>query len=215
MNVNDLASLAQCKVEDVAHWMAPIEAAMGEFQIDTAARQAAFLAQIVHESDGLGRVVENLSYSASRLVAVWPHHFYLPPDDPNGRHDAIQYEHRPEPLANLVYAHRLGNGPEATGDGWRFRGRGLVQLTGRRLYTEAGEALQLDLVNQPDLLLEPERAARAAGWYWQHIGGNALADEGTQDAFERLTVAINGQLIGEDHRLALWKRAESLLGAVG
>lgn len=90
-----------------------------------------------------------------------------------------------------------------------------MQLTGRRLYTEAGEALQLDLVNQPDLLQEPEQAARAAGWYWQHIGGNAMADEGTQGAFERLTVAINGELIGEDHRLALWKRAESLLGAVG
>jgi putative chitinase len=90
-----------------------------------------------------------------------------------------------------------------------------VQLTGRRLYTEAGEALQLDLFNQPDQLLEPEQAARAAGWYWQHIGGNALADEGTQDGFERLTVAINGDLIGLDHRLVLWKRAESLLSVLG
>lgn len=215
MNVNDLAALAQRPASEVAPWLPPIAAAMDEFQIDSAARQAAFLAQIVHESDGLGRVVENLSYSAPRLVAVWPHHFYLPPDEPNGRHDATQYEHRPEPLANLIYAHRMGNGPEASGDGWRFRGRGLVQLTGRRLYTGAGEALQLDLVNQPDLLLEPEPAARAAGWYWQHIGGNALADEGTQDAFERLTVAINGELIGEDHRFALWKRAESLLSVVG
>lgn len=215
MNLNDLAALAERPVSDVAPWLQPIAAAMDEFQIDSAARQAAFLAQIVHESDGLGRVVENLSYSAPRLVAVWPHHFYLPPDEPNGRHDAAQYEHRPEPLANLIYAHRLGNGPETSGDGWRFRGRGLVQLTGRRLYTEAGEALQLDLVNQPDLLQEPEQAARAAGWYWQHISGNALADEGTQDAFERLTVAINGDLIGEDRRFALWKRAGSLLGAVG
>ncbi|RJP70848.1 MAG: glycoside hydrolase family 19 protein [Comamonadaceae bacterium] len=215
MNVNDLAALAQRPVSEVAPWLQPIAAAMDEFQIDSAARQAAFLAQIAHESDGFGRVVENLSYSAPRLVAVWPHHFYLPPDDPNGRHDATQYEHRPEPLANLVYANRLGNGPEGSGDGWRFRGRGLVQLTGRRLYTEAGEALQLDLLNQPDQLLEPEQAARAAGWYWQHIGGNALADEGTQDGFERLTVAINGDLIGLDHRLVLWKRAESLLSVLG
>lgn len=215
MNTNDLAVLAERPASEVAPWLQPIAAAMDEFQIDSAARQAAFLAQIVHESDGLARLVENLSYSAARLTAVWPHHFYLPPDDPGNRYDATAYEHRPEPLANLVYAHRLGNGPETSGDGWRFRGRGLVQLTGRRLYTEAGEALQLDLANQPDLLLAPEQAARAAGWYWQHINGNALADEGTQDAFERLTVAINGDLIGLEHRAALWKRAESLLSVIG
>lgn len=215
MNVNDLAALAERPDSEVAPWLEPIAAAMDEFQIDGPARQAAFLAQIVHESDGLTRVVENLNYSAPRLVAVWPHHFYLPPDDAKGRYEASQYAHRPEPLANLIYAQRLGNGPVESGDGWRFRGRGLVQLTGRRLYTEAGEALGLDLVNQPDLLQSPEPAARAAGWYWQHIGGNALADEGSQDAFERLTVAINGDLIGEDHRFALWKRAGSLLSVAG
>lgn len=215
MNVDDLAALAQRTAEDIGHWLEPIEAAMHEFGIDSTARQAAFLAQIVHESDGLGQLVENLNYSAQRLTVVWPHHFYLPPDEPGNRHDANAYAHHPEALANLIYANRLGNGHEDSGDGWHFRGRGLVQLTGRRLYTEAGEALGIDLVNQPDRLLEPLQAARAAGWYWAHIQGNALADEGSQDAFDRLTVAINGELIGQPHRVALWRHAESLLSAVG
>jgi putative chitinase len=215
MNANDLAALTERPVDAVAPWLQPITAAMSEFQIDTAARQAAFLAQIVHESDGLARLVENLNYSAARLTAVWPRHFYLPPDAPKGRQDASQYEHQPEALANLVYASRLGNGAQASGDGWRFRGRGLVQLTGRALYTEAGDALGLDLVNQPDRLFEPVAAARAAGWYWQRIRGNADADEATPAAFQRLTVAINGDLIGQDHREALWRRARTLLGATG
>ncbi|MGE0350421.1 glycoside hydrolase family 19 protein [Hydrogenophaga sp.] len=215
MNASDLASLTARPETDVATWVQPIEAAMSEYGVDTPERQAAFLAQIVHESDGLARLEENLNYSASRLTAVWPHHFYLPPDDAGTREDASQYEHRPELLANLVYAGRLGNGPSASGDGWRFRGRGLVQLTGRTLYTEAGEAMQIDLVNQPDLLLEPIQAARAAGWYWRRIDGNAAADQATPAAFQRLTVAINGDLIGQDHREALWRRAQTLLGVSG
>lgn len=215
MNANDLAVLANRPAGQMTAWLQPIATAMHECQIDSASRQAAFLAQIVHESDGLGRLEENLNYSAGRLTVVWPRHFYLPPDEAGGRHDALQYEHRPQALANLIYANRLGNGPESSGDGWHFRGRGLMQLTGRRLYTAAGAALQLDLVNQPDLLLDPWHATRAAGWYWWQIGGNAMADEATQEAFERLTVAINGALIGMDHRLALWRRARSLLCVEG
>lgn len=214
MNDNDLALLTARPGAEVAMWVQPIAAAMAEFHIDTPTRRAAFLAQVLHESDGLRRLDENLNYSAKRLTEVWPRHFYLPPEDAKGRSDAGAYEHRPEPLANAIYANRLGNGSEASGDGWRFRGRGLVQLTGRRLYTDAGSALQLDLVNQPDALLLPLEAARAAGWYWQHIDGNTLADPATTLAFERLTTAINGELIGLEHREALWKQAQSLLGAV-
>ncbi len=212
MTPHDLASLTGRPGDELAIWSESIDAAMQQFQIDTPARQAAFLAQVLHESDGLRRLDENLSYSAKRLTEVWPRHFYLPPDEANGRSDAGAYEHHPEALANAIYANRLGNGPEASGDGWRFRGRGLVQLTGRRLYTEAAAALQLDLSNQPDLLLQPLAAARAAGWYWQHIDGNTLADPGTAQAFERLTTAINGELLGLDHRKALWNEARLLLG---
>ncbi|QHE76530.1 glycoside hydrolase family 19 protein [Hydrogenophaga sp. PBL-H3] len=213
MTANDLATLTGRPSNEVAPWLQPLGVAMAEFQINTPAREAAFLAQIVHESDGLRAVQENLAYSASRLPEVWPRHFYLAPDEPDGRLDANLFEHRPEALANVVYACRMGNGPEGSGDGWRYRGRGLIQLTGRSLYGEAGAALQLDLVNQPDALLQPAAAARAAGWYWQHIQGNKLADPATQQAFEQLTVAINGALLGQQHRELLWKQAQSLLGA--
>lgn len=213
MTADDLADLTGRPIADVEPWLQPIAAAMAEFGIDTPAREAAFLAQIVHESDGLRAMEENLNYHASRLPVVWPRHFYLAPDEPNGRLDASQYEHNPEALANVVYANRMGNGPESSGDGWRYRGRGLIQLTGRSLYAQAGAALQLDLLNQPEVLRQPEAAARAAGWYWQHINGNALADPATQQSFAQLTEAINGALTGEDHREQLWKRAQSLLGA--
>lgn len=213
MTADDLASLTGRPCSEVAPWVEPIEAAMNEFEINTPAREAAFLAQIVHESDGLRAVVESLSYSAARLPVVWPRHFFLAPDDPAGRLDASQFEHHPEALANVVYANRLGNGPGNSGDGWRFRGRGLIQLTGRTLYTEASEALQIDLLNQPDDLLQPAAAARVAGWYWQRIHGNALADAVSQECFEQLTVAINGALNGQEHREQLWKQAQALLGA--
>ena len=213
MTANDLAALTGRPSDEVAPWLQPIGDTLAEFQINTPAREAAFLAQIVHESDGLRAVEERLSYSAARLPEVWPKHFFLAPDDPAGRLDASLFEHHPEALANVVYANRMGNGPESSGDGWRFRGRGLIQLTGRTLYTEAGAALQLDLVNQPDALLQPAAAARAAGWYWQHINGNALADPATQQSFEQLTVAINGALLGEEHREQLWKQAQALLSA--
>lgn len=213
MTADDLATLTGRPSNEVAPWLGPIEAAMAEFQINTPAREAAFLAQIVHESDGLRAVEENLNYSARRLPEVWPRHFYLAPDEANGRVDASLIEHHPEALANVVYANRMGNGPENSGDGWRYRGRGLIQLTGRTLYAEAGAALQLDLINQPDALLQPVAAARVAGWYWRRINGNALADPATQQSFEQLTVAINGALIGQDHREQLWKQAQTLLSA--
>ena len=105
-------------------WAGPLNAAMERFEINTPPRVAAFLAQVAHESGELARLVENLNYTAARLVAVWPTKFPTV--------EAAQpYERNPERLANRVYAKRLGNGDTASGDGWRFRGRGLIQLTGR------------------------------------------------------------------------------------
>src|SRR5258706_10657065 len=116
---------------------------------------AAFLAQIVHESGNLQNLEENLRYSAKRLREVWPKRF------PDGA-TAEAYAGNAEKLANRVYAGRLGNGDEASGDGWKYRGRGLIQLTGRSNYAACKAALDLDVVRSTDLLLEPPGPARSA-----------------------------------------------------
>ncbi|MBU2285957.1 MAG: glycoside hydrolase family 19 protein [Gammaproteobacteria bacterium] len=208
-----LLSVARCRPELASVWFEPLAEAMDAYSINTPARVAAFLAQVLHESANLTCLTENLKYSPERLVQVWPRHFYLPPQESPRRHDATQYAYRPEPLANLIYASRMGNGPALSGDGWRFRGRGLMQLTGRTNYERAASGLGVDLVNDPDLLLTPKYAALSAAWYWSSIDGNALADEETEAAFERLTIAINGELIGFKERLEIWRRAKKLFGS--
>jgi putative chitinase len=206
-----LTAIARCSPDLAALWAQPLSDAMQAYDIDSTPRVAAFLAQVLHESGGLTTLAENLRYSAERLVQVWPTHFYLPPTVSPSRQDATRYALRPEALANLIYADRLGNGPALSGDGWRFRGRGLIQLTGRTNYARAGHALGVNLVEDPDLLLLPNYAAHSAAWYWSTIDGNALADQGTEAAFERLTTAIDGALIGIRERMELWTRAKSVL----
>jgi len=211
LSSNALAAIAQCPAEVAETWVAPLSDAMGAWAIDSPHRMAAFLAQVLYESDSLANIVENLSYSAGRLVEVWPRHFYLPPEASSTRQDASQYAHRPEALANLIYADRMGNGPALSGDGWRFRGRGLMQLTGRENYVLAGQALGINLVEDPDLLLLPGYAAGSAAWFWSTIDGNLLADEDTKESFEKLTVAINGGTSGLQERMDIWMRAKRLL----
>lgn len=161
---------------DRAQTFAPLlDAAMAEFQIDTPKRQAAFLAQVGHESGGLHWLVE-----------IWG------PTDAQRR-----YEGR----------HDLGN--RETGDGYRFKGRGLIQLTGRRNYLLAGAALDSDFIAFPERLSEPVMAARSAAWFWQEHGLNELADK---DAFETVTKRINGGLNGYPERLGLWAKAKAALG---
>ncbi|MEJ7687617.1 MAG: glycoside hydrolase family 19 protein [Variovorax sp.] len=213
LTIDALSEIAQCPEAVAASWCTPLVAAMLSQEIDTLPRVAAFLGQVVHESDALSRVEENLHYSAARLAQVWPRHFFLPPAVSSSRQDATQYAHRPEALANLVYADRMGNGHAASCDGWRFRGRGLMQLTGRSAYAEAGQAMGLNLLEDPDLLLLPEHAARSAAWYWSTIDGNRFADRDTQEGFDRLTVAINGELLGVRERSDIWRRARRVLGA--
>src|SRR6266478_6124926 len=132
-------------------WTAALNAAMDRFEINTPYRAAAFLAQVAHESGELQRLVENLSYTAARLCAVWPNRFATV--------DAAQpYERNPERLANYVYARRLGNGDVASGDGWKFRGRGLIQLTGRGNYRSCGTAVALPFESEPERLESPASA---------------------------------------------------------
>ena len=151
--------------------------AMLRWKIDSRLRQAAFIAQIGHESGQLRNLVENLSYRADRIRQVgqasaagsrWRS---LVPR-------AAELAGSPERLANAVYGGRMGNGVEASGDGWRFRGRGLIQLTGRDNYRAASEALGLPLLDEPQLLEQAEHAAQSAAWWWKAHGLNELADAG-------------------------------------
>jgi len=180
----------------------PLQSAMNEFAVNTPKREAAFLAQIAHESGELTIFVENLNYSAKGLMATWPKRF---PDLAT----AQKYERNPEKLANNVYANRIGNGNEASGDGWRFRGRGPIQITGRENYQKYGSRLNVDLINNADKAATPEVGFRVAGLYWKENGLNELADGGM---FETITKRINGALKGLEERLKYYTRAKQVLG---
>jgi putative chitinase len=189
-------------------WTAALNAAMDRFEINTPPRAAAFLAQIAHESGELRRLVENLNYSAARLCAVWPNRFPTV--------EAAQpYERNPEGLANYVYARRLGNGDVASGDGWRFRGRGLIQLTGRGNYRSCSTAVALPFETEPARLESPEAAALAAAQFWQSRGLNHLADDYNDDNddedFISITKIINGGTAGLKSRQQYWARAKAAL----
>ncbi len=186
-----------------ASWLPPIEAACDCYDISTPLRLAAFLAQIGHESGNFVHLEENLNYSASGLIATWPHRFT--------EELALAVAHKPESIANIVYADRMGNGPAASGDGWRYRGRGLLQITGRDAYHACGYGLGMDLVADPERVMEPPTAAMSAAWEWNRGRLNILADAG---AFERITRIINGGLNGEPHRLALYATCKSALGLI-
>jgi putative chitinase len=185
---------------DAVRFADAVEDAASLYEIDTPQRLAAFLAQIGHESQGLRRTSENLNYSASRLRAVWPSRFT--------ESQALSLEHNPEGIANHVYGGRLGN--REPGDGWRYRGRGLIQVTGRRNYEATTEELAEklgtvpDFVLQPDLLENPRWAALSAGAYWASRHLNELADAGKLDAIGR---AINGGDNGREDRQARHTRA--------
>jgi len=185
-------------------WTAALNAAAAEFDFGSNVRMAAFLAQVGHESDQLNAGRENLSYSVRRLMAVWPRRF--PTEE-----SALPYARNPERLANTVYADRLGNGSFASGDGWKYRGGGLLQLTGRANYREAGAAINQPLEISPAKIEIQLISARAAGWFWKAHGCNELADAGD---FDKITETINGPAkVGLDARILLWRTAQQVLGA--
>lgn len=175
-----------------------LQTAMLKFGITTPLRKAAFLAQVGHESAHLTATVENLNYSASALQKTWPSRF------PAAL--AAQVERKPEQIANIAYGLRMGNGPTASGDGWKYRGRGLIQITGWVNYQACGAAL--DLLNKPELLEQPIYAALSAAWFWQSKGLNALADAGD---LARITQRINGGQNGAADRAELYARALDVL----
>ena len=162
-----------------------------------------FLAQIGHESCGLSVLTENLNYSAKRLVAVWPRRF------PTAAAASL-YARNPRALGSFVYANRNGNREEASSDGYRFRGRGYMQLTGRAGYQEVGALIGVNLVDQPDHVSHPEHALHVALGYWQWRDVNTLCDGGD---FKAVTKKVNGGTNGWDDRLAWLAKVKRCLAA--
>lgn len=150
------------------------------------ARLAGFLAQTAHESGGFTAIKENLNYSAKGLMGIFKK--YFPTEEL-----AKQYERKPEKIANRVYGNRMGNGPEESGDGYRFCGRGLIQLTGRQNYTKLAEDLGISIEETVAYLETPNGAVSSAGWFWDNNNLNQYCDKGD---FVTLTKRINGGTIG-------------------
>lgn len=210
--------------QDVAEkWIDGIKEACATFGIDTDKRIAAFIAQCAHESGGFTMLVENLNYSADTMAVVWPNRFAeqgpdparpgktKPKKDAKGKNIpnkfALALHRKPEAIANVVYANRMGNGPTESGEGWLYRGRGLKQLTGKDNVTRCSKALGVDFVSNPDLLLEPKWAAMSAAWFWSENKLSPFADRGD---LEGMTKKINGGLIGYPDRK---KRCDNVLAA--
>ena len=209
---------AGIKPEVAQRWLPHVQNALARFGIESPRQVAAWIAQTAHESGGFVMLTENLNYSADTMAVVWPSRFAVQEPDPKrpgktkakkdakGKNTpnkfALALHRKPEMLANVVYANRMANGPTESGDGWRYRGRGLKQLTGKDNYTRCGQGLGLDLVANPDLLLEPEGAALSAAWFWAINKCGPIADA---DDFVGLTKKINGGTIGLEDRQRRYK----------
>ena len=185
-----------------AKWLKPLNDTFVKYDISTPQRQACFIGQCQHESANFTKLEEGLNYSASRLMAVWPSRF------PN-LDVANQYANNPQKLANKVYGGRMGNGNEESGEGYAYRGRGLIQMTGKEAYANCGSGLGVDFLSNPDLLSTPEYATLSAGWFWNKKGLNDLADTGD---YETMTKRINGGVLGLDDRKAKIAKAREILG---
>jgi putative chitinase len=205
---------AGVKPEVADTWLKPIQQACAEFGIESDKQIATFLGQCAHETGGFRLLEENLNYSADTMAAVWPNRFAEKGPDGkyilvNGKKKpnkfALALHRQPEPLANVVYSNRMGNGSIESGEGWLYRGRGLKQLTGKDNYSRCGKALGIDLIHSPDLLLAPFQAARSAAWFYKTNNISAYAESWD---LAGMTKKINGGLIGFDDRK---KRCEAVL----
>ncbi len=194
-------TLAKLKIS--VDWVEPLEEVFQRYEINTPERQAAFIGQCAHESMNFTKLEENMNYSAEGLMKTWPSRFPT-------LESAKPYHRNPEKIANKVYAGRMGNGPEETGEGWLYHGRGLIQLTGKDNYTLAGDALNMDFIHSPDYVLVPKYAALTAGWFWNKRNLNKEAD--AKD-FTGMTKKINGGVLGLDDRIAHIQHAQSVLTA--
>lgn len=191
------ASAIQAAIPRAPHaWIAALLEEAPRWGIDTDNEIASFVAQLAHESAEFTRLEENLNYSAQRLRQIWRRRFPT-------LALAQQYARNPQRLANFVYANRLGNGPQDSGDGWRFRGRGPIQLTGSKNYTVCSTGIGVDLIDKPDLLCTPTVGIRSACWYWKVRDLDLLDDD---DDVRAETRAVNGGFHGLASRQAYFNK---------
>lgn len=183
------------------HWYEALCQILPDYDINTVPRVAAFLAQTAHESGGYRAIRENLNYRAESLVKVWPRYF---PDMATAK----AYEKQPEKIANRAYANRMGNGPESSGDGWRYAGKGLIQLTGKDNYTRYAQSLEIGLEEASEHLTTFEGCTQSAAWFWESNNLNQWADSGD---ILTLTKRINGGTIGLEDRIKHYKHAIHVL----
>jgi putative chitinase len=187
----------------ISHWYEALEQCLPDYDINTPQRVAAFLAQCAHESGGFRALKENLNYRAATLRKVFPKYF------PNDQ-IAAQFAGKQEMIANKVYANRMGNGDEASGDGFRYCGRGLIQLTGKNNYQLFAESIETPVEDIPHYLATFEGAVQSACWFWESNNLNQWADKGD---ILTMTKRINGGTIGLEDRIKHYNHALHVLGA--
>ena len=188
------------------YWFNALNQLLPDYDINTPQRVAAFVAQCAHESGGFRALKENLNYKAATLRKIFPKYF---PDDASANHYA-SLPNKQEAIANKVYANRMGNGDEASGDGYRYCGRGLIQLTGKENYTWFAASLQISVEEAAEYLQTFEGAAQSACWFWETNNLNQWADKGD---ILTLTKRINGGTIGLDDRIKHYNHALHVFGA--
>ena len=184
--------------------IAQIPGVMENFGVNTPLRLAHFLAQCGHESGGFRLTQENLNYSAKGLMGIFKKYFPT-------QALADAYARKPEKIANRVYGGRMGNGPEASGEGFKFRGRGYIQLTGKSNYAAFDAAVPDDILANPDLV-STKHALASAAWFWKKNGLNLIADTGsTAEVVTKITKRVNGGTIGLPDRIKHFKEYHALL----
>mgnify|MGYP001766125446 CR=1 FL=1 len=188
--------------EDVQKYYESFLLVCETFDINTPKRMAAFLAQVGHESQNFTRTTENLNYSAKRLKEVFPKYFRTVSTE--------SYARNPEKIANRVYSNRMGNGTEASGDGWKYRGRGLIQLTGKENYQNFAHDMEMTVDEAIEYIETPEGALMSAGWFWDKKNLNVLADQGK---IKTISIRVNGGEHGLPDRIKKYKEALEVLDA--
>lgn len=206
--------MAGCPKVVAELWHPVMVKAMMRWDVLSPRRMAAFMAQTTHESGRFSRTTESLNYSAQGLADTWANRFSVDPKARPRQPNPLAWTLNRQPMliANEIYAKRYGNGDSVSGDGWKFRGRGPIQITFHDNYLNCGVALALDLVASPELLVNPEWGAMSAGWFWKTHHCNELIDV---DDFMAVTKVINAAALGYAERYALYKNNLDILHITG